>query len=251
MHIDKSAFLIVIIFIAIATLFRGDMPLEQVFLSLPGLIIALTLHEYAHAKKAVKLGDPTPKMQGRLTVNPMAHLDPLGTICLLFCGFGWGKPVQINPTNFSNPQKDEAKVAAAGPIMNMIISLVLAVVYGLFLVITFKLGCCTYENGSFIFEPNSPLDVIGMIILYAMILNVGLALFNLLPFPPLDGSKIYRAILKGKAREFLYSLERYSMIIIGILFVTRITSYILSPLIELILNYVLFPIINLILRIGL
>ena len=251
MHIDKTGFLMVIIFIAIASLFRGQVSIEQIVLSLPGLIIALTLHEYAHARKAVKLGDPTPKMQGRLSVNPIAHLDPLGTVCLLFCGFGWGKPVQINPTNFKNPQKDEAKVALAGPLMNILLSIVFAVIYGLFLVITYKTNNCYYEDGAFIFEPNSPLDVISNIILYTMILNVGLALFNLLPFPPLDGSKIYRAILRGKAREFLYSLENYSMIIIGILFVTRITSYILTPLTGLILDYVLFPIINLILRLGL
>ncbi|MBR3280594.1 MAG: site-2 protease family protein [Clostridia bacterium] len=244
MRFDKTNLIFIFVFIAIMSFIRGQNTIEETLLSLPGLIIALSLHEFAHARKAVKLGDPTPEMQGRYTISPLAHLDPVGTICLLFGGFGWGKPVEINPTNFKHPEKDGAKVAFAGPLMNFILSFIFAVLYGIFWVYIIKSGNYSISANMIGLKNGSVWAVLNDVLIRAMYLNLGLALFNLLPFPPLDGSKIYRAFLKGKAKEFLYNLENYSMIIIAIIFITGITSYILTPIISFIVNNVLWPIIQ-------
>ena len=246
---NKSSLIIIFVIIAIALFFSNQIDLYSTLISLPGLIIALSLHEFAHAWMAVKLGDPTPKMQGRLNVNPISHMDPIGTICLLFGGFGWGKPVQINPTNFKRPEKDSAKVALAGPVMNFILAIISAVLYAALIVCAVKFGGA--EITSYGLQCNTIWETLINVVYYAMFLNLGLCIFNLLPFPPLDGSKIFRAILKGKAKEFLYSLEKYSMIIIMILFVTHAASYIISPVMEAIYSYVLVPIISAILGIAL
>ncbi len=246
---NKNVLIGIFIIIALVFLYQNGFNLQETLLCLPGLIVALTLHEYAHARTAVKLGDPTPEMQGRLNINPLSHMDPVGTICLLFGGFGWGKPVQINPTNFRNPEKDGAKVAAAGPIMNFIIAIVCAVLYAALYIIAIKTGNYSIDS---IDGPvfSSSWETILLIVVYAMYLNIGLCIFNLLPFPPLDGSKIFRAFLKGKAKEFLYSIERYSMIIIMVLFITHIASYIITPIVNAIIHYVLLPIINFILNLA-
>lgn len=244
MNINKSNLVIIFVIMAILAFARGQTSIEQTLLSLPGLLIALSLHEFAHAYTAYKLGDPTPEMQGRVTISPLAHLDPVGTICLLFAGFGWGKPVQINPMNFKNPEKDSAKVAAAGPIMNLLLSVIFAIVYGIVIVIGIKTDNYNTANASLAYI------VISNIVIYAMLLNIGLALFNLLPFPPLDGSKIYRAFLKGKAKQFLYFLERYSWLFIMILFMTHLASYIIIPIENWIVNNILLPIINAVIQLG-
>lgn len=176
-------------------------------------------------------------------------MDPIGTICLLFAGFGWGKPVQINPANFANPERDSAKVAFAGPLMNFILAFVFAIIYAIAYIVEIKTGMFEFsQEGATL---NTSCEILNSIISNAMCLNIGLGLFNLLPFPPLDGSKIYRYFLRGTAKKILYKMEQYSWIFIAIIFATHITSYILTPLMELILNYVLLPIINLIVKIGL
>ena len=247
---DRNVLIGIFVIIALVTLYTSGFNLYETVLSLPGLIIALTLHEYAHARTAVKLGDPTPEMQGRLNLNPLSHLDPIGTICLLFGGFGWGKPVQINPANFRRPEKDGAKVAAAGPIMNFIIAIVCSIIYAVLNIVAIKSGSYTINNLGRA-EYSTVWDTIFEIVIRAIYLNLGLGVFNLLPFPPLDGSKIFRAFLKGKAKEFLYSIERYSMLIIMFLFMTHIASYIISPIVSAIIKYVLDPIIRIILNIAL
>ena len=168
---------------------------------------------------------------------------------MLFAGFGWGKPVQINPTNFKRPEKDSAKVALAGPVMNLILAVISAVIYALIIVVAVKTKNYTIIKGEL--EYNTAWDTLMNVAFYSMSINLGLAIFNLLPFPPLDGSKIFRAILKGKAKEILYSLEKYSMIIIMILFMTHAASYIISPIMEAIYGYVLEPIIYAILGFAL
>ena len=245
---NKSTLIIIFVALAAYLFFTGQVDIYTTAISLPGLIIALSLHEFAHAWMAVKLGDPTPKMQGRLNVNPLSHMDPIGTICLLFGGFGWGKPVQINPTNFRNPEKDSAKVALAGPIMNFILSIVFSIIYALLMIGAIKTE--SYTVDTYGLEYTGVWNTLINISMYAIFLNLGLCIFNLLPFPPLDGSKIFRAILRGKAKEFLYALERYSMIIIMILFATHAASYIISPIVEAIYDYVLVPIISAILGIA-
>ena len=217
---DTSSLIYIFVILAVFSLFRGGFDLQGTLMMLPGLILALTFHEYAHAKMADKLGDPTPEDQGRLTLNPMAHMDPMGTICLLFAGFGWGKPVQVNGAYFRNPARDNMLVALAGPVMNFVLAFVLFVILA----------------SISIFAPagSTVWSLISVIVFYAATLNVSLGVFNLIPVPPLDGSKIFAYFLKGKAREVLYFLEDYSWIIIMILFITEIPSYIVSPLAALI-----------------
>ncbi len=217
--------------IILINIFNGSFDLIGTLYMLPGLVLALTVHEYSHARMSDKLGDPTPERQGRLTLNPLAHMDPVGTICLLFAGFGWGKPVEIDPTYYRNPAKDSAKVAAAGPISNFILSFVSLVIAVLLMIVP---------------SQTQVIEIIMQIFIDSAYLNLGLGLFNLLPFPPLDGSKILRYFLRGKALEFMYTLERYSYIIILILYITKIPSYILTPLMNWIMNGMLWVILKII-----
>jgi len=132
------------------------------------LIIAITVHEFMHAWTANFLGDPTPKHLGRLSLNPLAHLDPLGTLALVFLGFGWGKPVPINPNNFKNPRLGSALTSVAGPLTNLLLADVLA--------LTYKFGGLTTETLG------------GRVVLAIIFYNLLLMIFNLIPIPPLDGS---------------------------------------------------------------
>ena len=200
---------------------------QATLLTLPGLILALTLHEYAHAKVSDRLGDPTPSAQGRLTLNPLAHMDPVGTVFLIFAGFGWGKPVEIDGRYYRNPARDTMLVALAGPVSNFIQSIVWFFVYG---------ALVTFAP----IESSYALAMLTSMVLYAGLINVSLGVFNLLPLPPLDGSKILRYFLHGNAREFLYTLERYSTIILMVLFMTNLTGKIISPIINWITNGMLW-----------
>lgn len=164
------------------------------------LIAAVTVHEFMHAFVADRLGDPTPRMAGRLTPNPLAHLDPLGSIMLLIAGFGWGKPVPINSQNFTNPVTDELLVALAGPASN----LVQAVIAG-YLARTFAVSA----------------PVLASVCVLVVQLNVFLMLFNLIPIPPLDGSKALRLILDETTFRML---ELSSMpLIIGLFVLIQVT----------------------------
>ena len=218
-NIDWTKVIYIMILIGLVHMFAGSLDLMSLLLTLPGLILGLTVHEFCHAKMADKLGDPTPESDGRLTLNPMAHMDPAGMVCLIFAGFGWGKAVRVDPTRFRNPPRDNMLVAAAGPISNLIIALIL------FLIFPFAY---------YFFMPGNETlnEVMWTMIINAASINLSLFAFNLLPFPPLDGSKILAFFLKGKAREFLWNLERYSTIIIMILFVTNIPAMLIGPVVE-------------------
>lgn len=213
-----QAGLAILVIIVLVNIMFGGIDLQETLLTLPGLILALTVHEYSHAKASDRLGDPTPERQGRLTLNPFAHMDVMGTICLLFGGFGWGKPVEIDPSYYRNPARDSAIVAAAGPISNFILAFILFIVMALMIIF------CPFTNYAIL--------LIYKIVGFAAYTNLGLGLFNLLPLPPLDGSKILRYFLKGRALEFMYTLERYSTIIILVLFITGLPNMILNPLID-------------------
>ena len=208
-------FIIILILFAIS---NASFDLKATLLTLPGLILALTLHEYAHAKVSDRLGDPTPSAQGRLTLNPMAHMDPVGTVFLIFAGFGWGKPVEIDGRYYRNPARDTMLVALAGPVSNFIQAIVWFFVYG---AIVFFAPI----------ETSFPIQIVSLVVYYAAIINLSLGVFNLLPLPPLDGSKILRYFLHGNAREFLYTLETYSTLILMVLFMTNLTGKIISPII--------------------
>ena len=216
----KKAMIAGIIVIAVIWLFRLGSPelIMRKLLILPGLILGLTIHEYSHARTSDKFGDPTPASQGRLTLNPLAHMDPIGTVFLLIAGFGWGKPVAVDATYYRNPAKESMLVALAGPVSNLILAFLLFLAYGF----------------GYYFLPNDELwgvILLGMLVNGAYI-NLGLGIFNLLPFPPLDGSKIIVYFLKGKAKEFIWTLERYSWIILSFLFITEIPSLIITPIVN-------------------
>lgn len=222
---ENLIFIVILVIIAIT---NSRFDLYETLLTLPGLILALTFHEYAHAKASDKLGDPTPSAQGRLTLNPLAHLDPLGTVFLVFAGFGWGKPVQIDERYYRNPKRDTMIVALAGPISNFIQAFIWFFVY----VILVKFVLLTKEVYM--------LSILTTVVYYAAFINLSLGVFNLLPLPPLDGSKILRYFVHGKGRDILNFLEMYSSVILIILFATNLTSKIISPIIYWLANGMLW-----------
>lgn len=185
--------------------------LTGLLLSIPGLLLALSLHEFAHGYAAYKMGDNTAKYNGRLSINPFDHLDLVGTICLLLFRFGWAKPVPINPYNFKNRRKGIIVVSLAGPFMNFILALLSA----------FAIEVIDA------FVPFTKISEFLIIILYySELLNVGLMVFNLIPIPPLDGSKVLLELLPYRYREFFYQIERYSMLLLmALLLMNRGTSF--------------------------
>ena len=195
-----------------------DFSLTGLIAGLPGLVIALVIHEYAHAKSADVMGDFTPRMTGRLTLNPMAHIDPIGLIMLLVVRFGWAKPVMINARNFRNWRQGELLVAVAGPVANLIVAFISL----LAMAVLFKLGM--FSEGVRL--------VLSMMVLF----NINFAIFNMLPLPPLDGSKVLMVLLPGRLAYKLMSLERYSFIILIFLMMTPFLTMILIPLQRLVLS---------------
>ena len=186
---------------------------------LPGLIIAMVIHESAHARVAVAMGDFTPRLMGRLTLNPIAHLDPIGLIMLLVAQFGWAKPVMINPNNFHDRRKGDMLVSLAGPGANLVMA---------FLALTFMV---VYMKMGF------PLTRGFRMVLYLIVLyNINFAIFNMIPLPPLDGSKVLMAFLPNEWQYKLMSLERYSFLILIALMMTPVLGGILIPLQRLVLT---------------
>lgn len=185
---------------------------------LPAIIIGLSFHEYAHAKVAFKLGDPTPKMQGRVTINPLAHVDPLGFASLIFVGFGWGIPVEINPSNFKNRRRDELMVSLAGVVMNLVIAVVFAVVAKI-MIATLGYGFLTGSFG----------HILWVMINDIIVINLALMVFNLIPCPPLDGFSVISEIFDIKHTNIYWTLYRYgNWILIGLI-IFGVTGKILSP----------------------
>ena len=219
MFLEDKRFLYVILgILIISNLARMTTEgLLAILLTLPAVLIAITFHEYAHAFAATKLGDDTPMLQGRLTLNPMKHIDPVGFALLLFAGFGWGKPVQINPRNFNRKYSIEAIVSVAGPIMNFVLAVVFALIYA-----------ALYR-----FAPTFIITQVGAIVfdmlLYLVMINIGLGVFNLIPLPPLDGSKILIKFLPYNAKQWFRNKETIFYIIFLVLWISGLTGYIISP----------------------
>lgn len=200
--------------------------LLSLLLTLPAVIIAITFHEFAHAYAADKLGDDTPRMQGRLNLNPMSHIDPVGFVLLMFAGFGWGRPVQINPRNFNrnvSMDKGEAIVSIAGPLMNFILAIVSAVVLG---------AVYMFAPTSFFFSTVG--NIIYILLQELVIINIGLGVFNLIPLPPLDGSKIFINFLPYNARRWILEHSQIFYYIFLAIWITGLASIIISPIISLI-----------------
>lgn len=186
------------------------------------LIIAITVHEFFHSFMADRLGDPTPRINGRLTLNPLAHLDPLGTLALVLFHFGWGKPVPIDPFNLRNPRRDTALISLSGPASNLILAVLL----------------------SFLFKFLPVIPLITQLLIYLITLNVSLAIFNLLPVPPLDGGSIVIGFLPLElAREWEEILNQYGPILLILLILPiggqpLVTTF-LMPIINLILHFLI------------
>lgn len=202
---------------------NNPMKLIGLLLTLPGVIIAITFHEFAHAYVADKLGDDTPRSQGRVTLNPLAHIDPVGFFMLIVAHFGWGKPVEINPRNFNRKRSmsaQEAIVAFAGPLMNIFIAFVLTTIY--YAIATFTTSFAISTAGEFVM----------LAIVLAINVNIGLGVFNLIPIPPLDGSKILMHFLPYNAKNWFIEHQNIFYIIFLFLWITDIVSYIIAPVIN-------------------
>ncbi len=189
------------------------------------LVVAITIHEFSHALAADRLGDPTPRVQGRLTLNPLAHLDPLGTLLLLVARFGWGKPVVFDPFNLRHPRRDTAIISLAGPASNILLATVLSIILHLFL--------------------TTPSAMLAYIIIQPVIvMNVFLAIFNLVPIHPLDGFKIVEGILPPEYARQWHELESYGMIFLLLMIFPLFggsapISRIIMPVIQFILGLLL------------
>ena len=194
--------------------------LLALLLTAPGVLIAITFHEYAHGLAAYKLGDDTAKNDGRLSLNPLVHLDPIGTLMLLVAGFGWGKPVQVDPRNYNrnmSVEKADAIVSIAGPLMNFFLAIVFALIY-----------CAMYKfAGSFILTQTG--SIILTLVQYTIFVNIGLGVFNLIPLPPLDGSKVLMPFLPHNAKIWFQNNTFIFYIVFLLIWVTGIASSVISP----------------------
>jgi len=171
--------------------------ISEWIVKIPVLLFAITVHEYAHARTALSLGDPTAKLAGRITFNPISHMDPFGAICLFLFNFGWAKPVPVNPRYFRNPRMGSLWVSLAGPLANLGVALVMGILIRYFLF---------------------PWDLYLTMLITMLLMNLGLGLFNLLPIPPLDGSHVLESLLPYSALVKYRQIERYAPIVLMSIF---------------------------------
>ena len=200
----------------------GSFDLARALKFLPGIILGLTVHEYCHALVAHMCGDSTSKDQGRISLNPLKHIDPLGFIMLIFVGFGWAKPVQFNEQNLRNPKIDVIKIALAGPLSNAVIAMVLSIIFSL-------LSSAAFDHTRSLWQISSE------VFIYAIYINWGLFIFNLIPLPPLDGSHLLLNQLK-KYPALYNGLYKYGSLLLFALiigsFVTKINFLPIWPAIQ-------------------
>lgn len=199
--------------------------ITELILLAPPLLLALTLHEFAHGYVAYLLGDPTAKSLGRLSLNPIKHLDPIGTIAFFIIKFGWAKPVPVNPQYFKNPKKDMLWVALAGPVTNLLLAIASAISAKGLWFLAAQLPYSTTAEAILV-----PLN--GMLIASVWI-NLVLCIFNFLPIPPLDGSRILMGLLPARMGATYMQFERYGFVVILVLAFTGVLSKVIVPLISL------------------
>ncbi|RQD67210.1 MAG: site-2 protease family protein [Tindallia sp. MSAO_Bac2] len=193
----------------------------SIIMILPGILLGLTVHEFSHGYTAYLLGDDTARNQGRLTLNPVAHIDPIGFLMLMFAGFGWAKPVPINPYFFTDRRKGTFLVSIAGPASNIIMAFLLTTLLGILMRTT---------GAGF---------AVQQVILSAVSINLVLAVFNLFPIPPLDGSKILMSLFPSRFEETFYQIEQYSVIILILLLVFGVIRNVLFPIVSALYNVLL------------
>ena len=243
---DKRTIIIILaVMLGIWLITSGTQGILNLLLTIPGVLIALTFHEFAHAYAANKLGDETPRLQGRLNLNPLSHIDPIGFVFLIVAGFGWGKPVQIDPRNFNGKysiSKAEAIVSAAGPIMNFILAFTFLIIFYVLFKITNIMEGLTMQWQLIIYQ----------IILYTISINIGLGVFNLIPLPPLDGSKILIHFLPYNGKQWFYNNQQIFYIVFLLIWVTGLAGTILTPIFDGVLSgmewlvYHIFQLLNLV-----
>jgi len=187
----------------------------ELFYLIPAILIGLTFHEFAHGKVAMALGDPTPRITGRDTLNPIKHIDPVGFILLMVAGFGWAKPVLINPQYFKKPRRDEVLVALAGPAANFIIVLVSLLLLRILI---------------FSSADSAPAYYLAVFLKYLFIINLSLMLFNLLPFPPLDGSRVILNLFDTSAETRLKFYRYGSWAFLALIMLDRLTGLEILPI---------------------
>ena len=193
--------------------------ITSIIATLLAVLLAITFHETAHGFVAYKLGDPTAKNQGRFTLNPLAHLDPVGALMMFIAGFGWAKPVPVYPFFFNGDRTNRMMlVSVAGPVTNLLLSFIAYFIYA--------------AGGGFVTVP-----FLNVFLTQMIVLNIYLAIFNLIPVPPLDGSKILAGFLpRAAAYKYLTTVEQYGFIILLVLIVFNITDMILVPIANFVLN---------------
>lgn len=194
-------------------------------LLLPGILVGLSFHEFAHAWVSDKLGDPTPKLQGRLSVSPAAHIDPIGFIAIIFIGFGWGKAVQIDPSYYKNKKQGQILVSLAGVTMNLVIAIVFTIIFKLLL----DFGGMRLTSLGFD-------QYIMKIVFYTIYINIILMIFNLLPIPPLDGFGIVTELFDLRKYDFYYKIYNNGFLILMILILFNFTDRVLTPLVNIAMN---------------
>ncbi len=198
--------------------------LSQLIILAPPLLFALTIHEFAHGFVASRLGDPTARDAGRLTLNPLKHLDPLGTMAFFFIKIGWAKPVPVNPSYFKNPRKDMLWVALAGPATNLAVAVASAILTkGIWLLATILPYSAAIE---------AILVPLNAMLIASVWINLVLCIFNFLPIPPLDGSRILMGLLPDRLALSYMRVERFGFILILILAFSGILSKVIVPIIS-------------------
>ena len=241
-YLDKRFIYIIIAALVGVTIFsyaNNPESLLSLILTLPGVIVAITFHEYAHAFVADKLGDDTPRKQGRLTLNPIKHIDIVGFTLLIFAHFGWGKPVEINERNFNRNRSVSAQVALvslAGPLMNMLLAILFTIIEAAIL------------KFAPVFVGSKTGHVIMLLLQSTILVNLGLGIFNLIPLPPLDGSKILSHFLPYNAKTWFAERQQIFYMIFLVLWITNTISYIINPILNGVytgMNWLIFSIFNL------